>query len=106
MRLRSQLSVPPCTHRFTDPRVRAAVKTWMSSSGFGGYASRAIDGNYNTNWGTGTPAKLCAHSATGDALPYWVEDFGQDVNVTSVTIYIRTDSAGGWSAALPAGSGL
>ena len=69
----------------------------MSSTGAGGLSRYAIDGDLNTRWGTGTPAKYCAHSgaAAVDTLPYWAQDFGQDVNVTAIIIYVRTDSERG-----------
>lgn len=69
----------------------AAVSTWQSSTLAGGVSKKAIDRNYGTVWGAGSPPKICAHSSVGsvDPKPYWAEDFGQDVEVSSITLYSR-----------------
>ena len=51
---------------------------------WGGVASRAVDGNNNTNWGNGS----CMHTKT-EKDPWWRVDLGASVPVAEVVIVNR-----------------
>ncbi|MEL6844688.1 MAG: discoidin domain-containing protein, partial [Bacteroidota bacterium] len=59
----------------------------QSSTGFGGIASRAVDGNTNGNWSGGS----VAHTDK-TAQPWWQVDLGSLANITDIHLYNRTNS--------------
>lgn len=63
-----------------------------TSFGFGiGYASRAIDGNYNTDFA----ARSCSHtSETAIGISWWRIDLGQPFKVQRIVIVNRGDCCG------------
>jgi hypothetical protein len=64
-------------------------KVATQSSNFGGLASRAIDGNTNTNYYTGT----CTHTS-GESNPWWQVDLGSKQAVRAVKVTNRGDCCG------------
>jgi len=63
-------------------------KAKQSSTGFGGPANLAIDGNTNGDYA----AKSVTHTATGDKAPWWEVDLGRDADVDGVVVWNRTDN--------------
>lgn len=59
----------------------------QSTTGFGGLASRAIDGNTSGEWGDGS----VSHTARGDNNPWWEVDLGSGFQIESINIWNRTD---------------
>ena len=53
----------------------------QSSTGHGGVASRAVDGNTNTNWNGGS----CSHTG-GRENQWWQVDLGEAAVVSKVRI--------------------
>ncbi|MEL7530371.1 MAG: lamin tail domain-containing protein, partial [Bacteroidota bacterium] len=87
----------PITGAITDVQARAFLFTpyndlaqgkfaEQSSTGFGGVASRAVDGNTNGNWSNGS----IAHTLK-TAQPWWQVDLGSPANITDVHLYNRTN---------------
>lgn len=64
--------------------------TAQSSTGWGGEAARAIDGNANSNWS----GNSCAHTGW-DHAPWWHVDLGATTVVTAVKVTDRGDCCGG-----------
>jgi len=61
-------------------------KVYQKTTGHGGVATRAVDGNTNTNWRGGS----CSH--TGDQEnQWWQVDLGEAAVVSKVIIYNRQD---------------
>ncbi|MEQ9304732.1 MAG: discoidin domain-containing protein, partial [Marinoscillum sp.] len=58
----------------------------QSSTGYGGVASRAIDGNTAGNWSSGTITHTNA-----EAYPWWEVDLGSAHSIGDIVIYNRTD---------------
>ncbi|XP_066297367.1 uncharacterized protein [Branchiostoma lanceolatum] len=63
---------------------------FQTSTGSSGAASRAVDGNANTNWNAGS----CTHTR-GEANPSWWVDLGQSYMVDRVGIFNRRDCCSG-----------
>jgi hypothetical protein len=59
----------------------------QSSTGYSGSASRAIDGNTNGSYSSGS----VTHTATSDASPWWQVDLGSTENIGDIKIFNRTD---------------
>ena len=59
----------------------------QSSTGWGGDAGRAIDGNTNQNYS----ANSTSHTADGDNMPWWEVDLGRVYAISGVEIFNRTD---------------
>ncbi|XP_065051247.1 uncharacterized protein LOC135680930 isoform X2 [Rhopilema esculentum] len=60
--------------------------TKQSSTGFGGVASRAVDGNRNSQWG----GRSCTHT-NRDRKPWWRVDLGSQQQVYKVRLTTRGD---------------
>jgi hypothetical protein len=58
----------------------------QSSVGYGGLASRAVDGNTNGNWG----ANSVTHT-NADANAWWQVDLGSKKNLAAIQLWNRTD---------------
>ncbi|MFK7926246.1 MAG: lamin tail domain-containing protein [Bacteroidia bacterium] len=58
----------------------------QSSTGFGGLASRAVDGNTSGVWNNGS----VAHTAN-EYQPWWQVDLGSPANITDIHLYNRTN---------------
>eukprot|EP01051_Picozoa_sp_SAG22_P000953 SAG22_NODE_31_length_27697_cov_7.384376_24_plen_624_part_00 len=61
--------------------------TTSSSSDWGGAPSRAVDGNVDGTWGSGS----CTHTHPGDPAPWWQVDLGASSQIGKVQIHHRTD---------------
>jgi fibronectin-binding autotransporter adhesin len=61
----------------------------QSSTASGGVASRAVDGNTNGTWGSGS----VTHTNT-EGNPWWQVDLGADTAINQVLMYNRTDCCG------------
>ena len=59
----------------------------QSSTGFGGEAHRAIDGNRDSSYSSGS----ITHTATGDASPWWEVDLGDEFGLSRVDLWNRQD---------------
>ncbi len=59
----------------------------QSSTGFGGVASRAIDGNNNPSYGGGS----ITHTATGDGSPWWEVDLRGTFRLDRIVLWNRLD---------------
>jgi putative heme-binding domain-containing protein len=62
-------------------------KATQKNTGFGGDASRAIDGNTSGNYGDGGQS----HTEENTANPWWEVDLGSEQPIASIVIYNRTD---------------
>merc|ERR1719313_436756 len=70
-----------------DPlNIARGMPATSSTSGWGGVASRAVDGNTNGAYGGGT----CTHTQAGDP-EWWQVDLGASYHVMDFSIYHRTD---------------
>lgn len=65
---------------------RSGMTASQSSTSSGGAPGRAIDGNYNQNWGGGS----ITHTA-GEASPWWQVDLGSPQSITGVHLFNRGD---------------
>ncbi len=63
----------------------------QSSTGSGGLASRAIDGNYNGLWSGGS----VSHTSNDGTGTYWQVDLGSQRSITDITLFNRTDACCG-----------
>lgn len=63
-------------------------KAKQSTTGYGGEARLAIDGNTN---GTFT-AKSTTHTNDGDRAPYWEVDLGAEYDLSRLAVWNRTDN--------------
>ena len=59
----------------------------QSTTGFGGVASRAVDGNTNGVYNGGS----VTHTATGDPEPWWEVDLLDSFSIDTITLWNRTD---------------
>jgi putative heme-binding domain-containing protein len=62
-------------------------KASQINEGFGGKASKAIDGNTNGNFGNGGQS----HTQENVTNPWWEVDLGKEYPITSIAVYNRTD---------------
>ena len=62
----------------------AGKPTSQSSTGYGGASSRAVDGNADTSWGSGS----CTHTST-ETDPWWRTDLEQELAIANVKITNR-----------------
>ena len=62
-------------------------KATQKTTGFGGEAGRAIDGNTSASYGDGGQT----HTAEGAPDPWWEVDLGAEVPIDSIVIFNRTD---------------
>jgi len=67
----------------------AGKPTLQSSTGYGGASSRAVDGNADTSWGSGS----CTHTST-ETDPWWRTDLEQELAIANVKITNRGDCCG------------
>ncbi|MBI2803551.1 MAG: HEAT repeat domain-containing protein [Planctomycetes bacterium] len=73
---------------FSDGKnVARAGKASQSSTGFGGVAKRAIDGNKNGSFQGGGQT----HTAEGTTNPWWEVDLGREFPIEAIAIFNRTD---------------
>jgi hyaluronoglucosaminidase len=84
----------PCTREDAPDRgdcpvnVAAGKPASQSSEGYGGGASRAVDGNTDGNWGAGS----VTHTAEdGSPEPWWQVDLQAALPIHSVQVWNRTD---------------
>merc|ERR1712176_1556632 len=77
-------SNPTTTPRKPRPTINVAPYgiAYQSSTGWDGYASRAIDGNVNRNWSGGS----ITHTASGDRNPWWQVDLRLDTEISKIVI--------------------
>ena len=61
----------------------------QSTTGYGGLAKLAIDGNTDGDF---HKSKSVTHNANGDAAAWWEVDLGKEQNLTSLAVWNRTDS--------------
>lgn len=59
----------------------------QSSTGYGGDASRAIDGNTDGNYGAGS----ISHTNDGDPAPWWEVDLRKSYELESIVLWNRVD---------------
>ncbi len=59
----------------------------QSTTGYGGVPERAIDGNTNGAWASGT----ITHTNEGDPSPWWQVDLGDVYDLTRIVIWGRTE---------------
>ena len=64
-------------------------KASQSTTGYGGVAKLAIDGNTNGDF---HKSKSVTHNANGDAAAWWEVDLGEEQNLTRLAVWNRTDS--------------
>ena len=64
-------------------------KASQSSTGSGGVASRAIDGNTNGTYTDGSST----HTQEGTDDPWWEVDLGREVPIETIVVWNRTDGA-------------
>ena len=62
----------------------------QSSESYGGIPSRAVDGNHNTDFSSGS----CSQTNEGSAKPWWYVDLGQQYLIESVALTNRGDMGG------------
>ncbi|WP_161634455.1 PA14 domain-containing protein, partial [Aquimarina pacifica] len=67
--------------------LNGAATQSSTSQAHGGEASRAIDGNTNGNWSTGS----VTHTES-ETNPWWQVDLGSNQNIGDINIFNRTDS--------------
>lgn len=65
-------------------------KARQSSTGYGGEAQRAIDGNTNGAYGSGTQT----HTNENEQNPWWEVDLGSEYPIESVSVWNRTENNG------------
>ncbi|MDG1138920.1 MAG: DUF1549 domain-containing protein, partial [Opitutales bacterium] len=64
-------------------------KASQSTTGYGGVAKLAIDGNTDGDF---YKSKSVTHNANGDAAAWWEVDLGKEQNLTRLAVWNRTDS--------------
>ena len=64
-------------------------KAKQSTTGYGGVAKLAIDGNTDGDF---SKSKSVTHNANGDPKPWWEVDLGKEQNLTRLAVWNRTDS--------------
>lgn len=69
------------------PNLALGQATTQSSTGFGGVASRAVDGDRSGNYPSGT----ITHT-NKDENPWWEVDLGEDFSIGEIRIWNRTDT--------------
>ncbi len=75
---------------FSDGKnVARQGKASQKNTGYGGDANRAIDGNTDGNYNSGTQT----HSAEGTKDPWWEVDLGREFPIDTIVIWNRTDGA-------------
>ena len=70
----------------SNTNIAQGKPTRQSSTAFGGFPSRAIDGNKNTNWG----GSSCTHTSR-QFRPWWRVDLQNIYDVSEVKITNRGD---------------
>lgn len=70
-----------------DRNVARQGKAAQKNTAHGGDAARAIDGNTNSSYGSGTQT----HSEENTDAPWWEVDLGDEYPIDSVAIYNRAD---------------
>ncbi|XP_078693220.1 uncharacterized protein LOC144922968 [Branchiostoma floridae x Branchiostoma belcheri] len=75
---------------FTDLGLNLAFEkpTAQSSTGYGGVAERAVDGNTDPNWGGGS----CTHT-NQEGTPWWRVDLGTSQAIGSVVVFNRNEQS-------------
>ncbi|XP_019616275.1 PREDICTED: uncharacterized protein LOC109463839 [Branchiostoma belcheri] len=75
---------------FTDLGLNLAFEkpTAQSSTGYGGVAERAVDGNTDWNWGGGS----CTHT-NQEGTPWWRVDLGTSQAIGSVVVFNRNEQS-------------
>lgn len=68
-------------------------KATQSSTGYGGVAERAIDGNTDGNFGSGT----VTHTNENDPHPWWEVDLQASRAIESIAVWTRTDNNGAFA---------
>jgi hypothetical protein len=71
-----------------DKNVALTGKATQSTTGYGGVAKLAIDGNTDGVF----KSKSVTHNANGDADAWWEVDLGEERNLTKLAVWNRTDS--------------
>ncbi|WP_162179429.1 Ig-like domain-containing protein [Polaribacter sp. Hel1_85] len=71
----------------TNFALQSGATATQSSTGYGGVASNAIDGDTNGSWSNGS----VTHTST-ETDPYWLLDLSSTESINNITIYNRTDS--------------
>jgi hypothetical protein len=85
--------LPDTSFGFRNAALRRPAR--LSSTGYGGDAARAVDGNTDGVWASGS----IAHS--GEQVSPWLEiDLGQEMPVRAVNVWARTDCCAERSANL------
>ena len=72
-----------------DKNVALTGKATQSTTGYGGVAKLAIDGNTDGDF---QKSKSVTHNANGDADAWWEVDLGEECNLTKLAVWNRTDS--------------
>jgi hypothetical protein len=72
-----------------EENVAVNGKARQSTTGYGGLAKLAIDGNTDGDF---HKSKSVTHNANGDAEAWWEVDLGKEQNLTKLGIWNRTDS--------------
>ena len=76
---------------FSDGRnIAPRGKASQKNTGFGGEAKRALDGNKDGSYNSGTQT----HSEENTDSPWWEVDLGGEYPIQSIALYTRTDSEG------------
>ena len=61
---------------------------YQSSTGAGGVASRAVDGNTNKKYTGGS----CTHTLNNESSPWWMVDLGHHYTISSLRVYNRDNN--------------
>ncbi|HVR76229.1 MAG TPA: discoidin domain-containing protein, partial [Planctomycetota bacterium] len=72
---------------FADVNVALGKTALQSTTGFGGDASRAVDGNTSGNYGDNS----MTHTAAADPAPSWEVDLGEEFDISRIVLWNRTD---------------
>jgi len=67
--------------------IARAGTAWQSSEGWGGSPGRAIDGNTDGNWGSGSTT----HTADGDIAPTWEVALPVEATIDGIAMWGRVD---------------
>ena len=72
-----------------DDNVAIKGKASQSTTGYGGFAQRAIDGNIDGDY---HKSNSVTHNANGDPEAWWEVDLGREHDLTKLVVWNRTDN--------------
>jgi len=74
----------------TETNIAKGRPTHQSCTGWGGVASKAVDGTTDGTYSKGS----CTHTKKGDYSPWWAVQLSAQVKVTTVKVFNRGDCCG------------